>query len=50
MNRDYELPREYLQNGEVMEFDFEQNEKDFIVDEIPLVEEHEKTLETKEIS
>ena len=35
MSRDYELPREYLQNGEVMEFDFEQNEKDFIVDEIP---------------
>ena len=34
MPRDYELPREYLQNGEVMEFDFEQNEKDFIVDEI----------------
>lgn len=38
MSRDYELPREYLQNGEVMEFDFEQNEKDFIVDEIPHVD------------
>ena len=38
MIRDYELPREYLQNGEVMEFDFEQNEKDFIVDEIPHVD------------
>lgn len=38
MSRDYELAREYLQNGEVMEFDFEQNEKDFIVDEIPHVE------------
>ena len=35
MSRDYELPREYLYNGDVMEFDFEQNEKDFIVDEIP---------------
>ena len=35
MARDYELPREYLHNGEVMEFSFEQNEKDFIVDEIP---------------
>lgn len=34
MSRDYELPREYLSNGEVMEFAFEQNEKDFIVDEI----------------
>ena len=38
MPRDYELQREYLQNGEVMEFDFEQNEKDFIVDEIPHVD------------
>ncbi|MDQ7045997.1 MAG: tRNA pseudouridine(13) synthase TruD [Sulfurimonas sp.] len=37
MSRDYELPREYLQNGEVMDFDFEQNEKDFVVDEIPHV-------------
>lgn len=35
MIRDYPLPREYLSNGEVMEFNFEQNEKDFIVDEIP---------------
>ena len=38
MSRDYEIPREYLQNGEVMEFVFEQNEKDFIVDEIPHVD------------
>ena len=38
MSRDYELPREYLQNTEVMEFAFEQNEKDFIVDEIPHVD------------
>lgn len=38
MPRDYELPREYLQNGEVMEFDFEQNQKDFVVDEIPHVD------------
>lgn len=35
MSRDYELPREYLQNGDQIDFDFEQNEKDFIVDEIP---------------
>lgn len=35
MSRDYELPREYLQNGDQINFDFEQNEKDFIVDEIP---------------
>lgn len=34
MSRDYELPREYLQNGNQINFDFEQNEKDFIVDEI----------------
>ena len=26
MRRDYELPREYLQNGAVIDFDFEQNE------------------------
>ena len=38
MPRDYELPREYLQNTEVMEFTFEQNEKDFIVDELPHVD------------
>ena len=38
MSRDYELNREYLQNGDVIDFDFEQNEKDFIVDEIPHVE------------
>ena len=38
MARDYELNREYLQNGDIIEFDFEQNEKDFIVDEIPHVE------------
>jgi len=37
MSRDYELAREYLQNGEQIDFDFEQNEKDFIVDEIPHV-------------
>jgi len=37
MARDYELNREYLQNGDTIEFDFEQNEKDFIVDEIPHV-------------
>lgn len=37
MSRDYELPREYLQNGDQIDFDFEQNEKDFIVDEIPHV-------------
>jgi len=35
MARDYELNREYLQNGEQIDFDFEQNEKDFIVDELP---------------
>ena len=35
MSRDYELAREYLQNGDQIDFDFEQNEKDFIVDEIP---------------
>ena len=35
MSRDYELPREYLQNGDQIDFDFEQNDKDFIVDEIP---------------
>ena len=34
MARDYELNREYLQNGDVIDFDFEQNEKDFIVDEL----------------
>ncbi len=38
MSRDYTLRREYLQNGDVMEFDFEQNEKDFIVDEIAHVD------------
>ncbi len=38
MSRDYELQREYLQNGDVMEFSFEQNEKDFIVDEIAHVD------------
>lgn len=38
MSRDYELKREYLQNGTCIEFDFEQNEKDFIVDEIPHME------------
>ena len=38
MSRDYELAREYLQNGEQINFDFEQNEKDFIVDEIPHME------------
>lgn len=38
MSRDYELPREYLHNGDVMEFQFEQNEKDFIVDEIAHVD------------
>lgn len=38
MARDYELSREYLQNLEQIDFDFEQNEHDFIVDEIPLVE------------
>ena len=42
MSRDYELPREYLQNGEVMEFVFEQNEKDFIVDEIAHVKYKDK--------
>jgi len=35
MPRDYELQREYLQNSEVLEFEFEQNQNDFIVDEIP---------------
>lgn len=35
MSRDYELAREYLHNGDIINFDFEQNEKDFIVDEIP---------------
>ena len=35
MSRDYELAREYLQNGTQIDFEFEQNEKDFIVDEIP---------------
>jgi tRNA pseudouridine13 synthase len=34
MSREYELSREYLSNGDVMEFEFEQNEKDFVVDEI----------------
>ncbi len=38
MSRDYELNREYLQNGDQIDFDFEQNEKDFIVDETPHVE------------
>ena len=42
MSRDYELPREYLQNTDVMEFVFEQNEKDFIVDEIPHVKYKDK--------
>ena len=42
MSRDYEIPREYLQNGEVMEFVFEQNEKDFIVDEIAHVKYKDK--------
>jgi len=42
MSRDYELPREYLSNGEVIEFDFEQNEKDFIVHEIPHVNYRDK--------
>lgn len=34
MAREYIMEREYLQNGDKIEFDFEQNEKDFIVDEI----------------
>jgi len=42
MSRDYELKREYLSNGDVMEFDFEQNEKDFVVDEIPHVDYKDK--------
>jgi tRNA pseudouridine13 synthase len=37
MSRDYVMAREYLQDGARMEFEFEQNEKDFIVDEIPHV-------------
>ena len=36
MARDYIMKREYLQNNEQIDFDFEQNEKDFIVDEIPV--------------
>jgi len=40
--RDYELKREYLQNGDQIEFDFEQNEKDFVVDEIPHMKYKEK--------
>ena len=43
MARDYELNREYLQNGDTIDFDFEQNEKDFIVDELPHVEYKENT-------
>ena len=35
MARDYEMKREYLQDGEKIEFEFEQNEFDFIVEEIP---------------
>jgi len=42
MPRDYELAREYLSNGDVMEFDFEQNEKDFVVDEIAHVNYKDK--------
>jgi tRNA pseudouridine13 synthase len=38
MARDYEMLREYLHDGEKIEFEFEQNEKDFIVDEIAHVE------------
>jgi len=38
MSRDYEIAREYLQDGARIEFEFEQNEKDFIVDEIPHTE------------
>jgi len=34
MSRDYEMLREYLQDGDRIEFDFEQNEKDFVVDEM----------------
>lgn len=34
MARDYEMAREYLHDGDKIEFEFEQNEKDFIVDEI----------------
>jgi len=34
MSRDYEMSREYLHDGDRIEFDFEQNEQDFIVDEI----------------
>ncbi len=34
MARDYIMNREYLQDNEQIDFDFEQNEKDFIVDEI----------------
>ncbi len=37
MARDYELAREYLHDGDRIDFEFEQNEKDFIVDEIPHV-------------
>jgi len=35
MARDYIMNREYLQDNQQIDFDFEQNEKDFIVDEIP---------------
>lgn len=38
MSRDYILSREYLQNDAQINFDFEQNEKDFIVDEIAHME------------
>ncbi len=38
MARDYIMNREYLQDNEQIDFDFEQNEKDFIVDEIPHTE------------
>ena len=38
MSRDYIMDREYLQDGSTIDFDFEQNEKDFIVDEIPHIE------------
>ena len=38
MARDYVMAREYLQDGERIDFEFEQNEKDFIVDEIPHME------------
>jgi tRNA pseudouridine13 synthase len=34
MSREYTMKREYLQDGDRIEFDFEQNEHDFIVEEI----------------